>query len=76
MCQPACTLNDKCSRRNEKSKKHRSGRPKMMKNDKNRFVSKILTLIEDINVSFSVSNNIHFLVLAEKKHLKFEKLNF
>ena len=36
MCQQACTLKQKCSRRNEKSKKHTTLTPKMMKNDKNR----------------------------------------
>ena len=80
ICQQACTLNEKCSRRNEKSKKHGSRPPKMMKNDKNRKFSKILKLIQNINVSFSVSNDIDLWAgknrMAEKRCSKFEKLNF
>ena len=57
MCQQACTLNEKCSRRNEKSKKHRSRPPTMMKNDKNRNFSKNSKLIENTNPSFCVQDD-------------------
>ena len=80
MCQQACTLNEKCSRRNEKSKKHGSRPSTIMKNDKNRNISKFLKLIENINVSFSVSHAIDLwfwkIRMAEKRCSKFEKLNF
>ena len=51
-----------------------------MKNEENRQISKILKSIENLNVSFSVSNNIDFwsqqIHMTEKSCSRFEKQNF
>ena len=79
-CQQACILNRKCSRRNQKSKKHATLSPKMMKTEKNCKLRKISKRTEIINVSFSVSNSIDFwplkIDMTEKRWSKCEKLSF
>ena len=85
ICQKACILNQKCSRRNEKSKKHVTLTLNIMKNEKNHEKLKISKLIETINVSFSISNTIDFcsetfmwlkfIVISSKFETKFLKIS-
>ena len=79
MREEACISNAKSSRRIEESNDQGFVPPKMTKTEKSKSF-KISRSIENINLMFSISNDIHFwsrrIQVAEKECSKFEKLKF